>query len=149
MAKPQEATEYEVPEFTQELKDRNTAEFKPGNEGNTFEIIEGKDNATLIKTEDGKFRVLPNPGFEGEIVVAEKSPNGKTIAEWTLKVTPETVEPTKIPVTSDKTPKIGEDQNLNLKIIEGEDLVERIENGTVIFKPEAKGKVVILSLIHI
>jgi len=143
VAKPQEATEYEVPKFTQELKDRNTAEFKPGNEGNTFEIIEGKDNATLIKTEDGKFRVLPNPGFEGEIVVAEKSPNGKTIAEWTLKVTPETVEPTKIPVTSDKTPKIGEDQNLNLKIIEGEDLVERIENGTVIFKPEAKGKVVI------
>ena len=47
-AKPQEQNEYEVPKFTQDLDDRNTAEFKPGNEGNTFEIIEGKDSTLTL-----------------------------------------------------------------------------------------------------
>ena len=146
-AKPADATEYQVPEFTQELKDRNTAEFTPGNEGNTFEITEGKDNATLVKAEDGKFRVLPNPGFKGDIVVEEKSPNGKTVAKWTLQVTPEEIEPQVIPVEDTDTPSIAStEQQLNLKIVEGEDLVDRIENGKVYFKEGAKGKVVIQNL---
>ena len=143
-AKPKEAdAQYEVPKFTQDLKDRNTAEFKPGTEGNTFEIIKGEDNATLIKTEDGKFRVLPNPGFKGEIVVAEKSPNGKTVAEWTLNVTKGDVEEQKIDAES-KDPLIISVKNY--RIVKGEHLIDRIENGTVYFKEGAEGQVIIENL---
>ena len=147
-AKPKEEdAQYEIPKFTQDLKDRNTAEFKPGNESNTFEIIEGKDNATLVKTEDGKFRVLPKVGFEGQIVVAEKSPNGKTVAEWTLNVTKSKVQDRVIDVkVGDDVRIAGETQKLNLKVVEGEELVESIENGKVNFKPGAKGTVIIHNL---
>ena len=147
-AKPKEEdAQYEIPKFTQDLKDRNTAEFKPGNESNTFEFIEGEDNATLVKTEDGKFRVLPKVGFEGKIVVAEKSPNGKTVAEWTLNVTKSKVQDRVIDVkVGDDVQIAGENQKLNLKVVEGEDLVESIENGKVNFKPGAKGTVIIHNL---
>ncbi|MDC7109386.1 hypothetical protein [Corynebacterium afermentans] len=145
VAKPKEEdAEYEVPKFTQDLEDRNTAQFKPGNEGNTFEIIEGEDNATLIKTEDGKFRVLPNPGFEGKIVVAEKSPNGKTVAEWTLNVTKGDVEEKVINDVESK-----DELNISVKnqrIVKGERLIDRIENGKVYFKEGAEGQVIIENL---
>ncbi|RUQ11864.1 hypothetical protein D8M31_08190 [Corynebacterium genitalium] len=145
VAKPKEEdAEYEVPKFTQDLEDRNTAQFKPGNEGNTFEIIEGEDNATLIKTEDGKFRVLPNPGFEGKIVVAEKSPNGKTVAEWTLNVTKGDVEEKVINDVESK-----DELNISVKnqrIVKGEHLIDRIENGKVYFKEGAEGQVIIENL---
>ena len=139
-AKPQEQTEYEVPEFTQDIVDRNTAEFKPGNEGNTFEIIEGKDNATLIKTEDGKYRVLPNPGFEGKIVVAEKSPNGKTVAEWTFNVTKGQIDENERDFKSNQQPIISVK---NQRIAKGEHLIDRIEDGKVYFKEGAEGQVII------
>ena len=143
VAKPQEQNEYEVPKFTQDLEDRNTAEFKPGNEGNTFEIVGGEDNATLVKTEDGKFRVLPNPGFEGKIVVAEKSPNGKTVAEWTLNVTKGEVKKRTIEAESRSELNISVK---NQRIVKGEDLIARIENGTVYFKEGAEGQVIIENL---
>ena len=144
VAKPKEEdAEYEVPKFTQDLKDRNTAQFKPGTEGNTFEIIEGEDNATLIKTEDGKFRVLPNPGFEGKIVVAEKSPNGKTVAEWTLNVTKGDVKEQQVDAESKDELNISVK---NQRIVKGEHLIERIENGKVYFKEDAEGQVIIENL---
>ncbi|MCZ9290932.1 hypothetical protein L8U61_02115 [Corynebacterium sp. c8Ua_144] len=143
VAKPQEQNEYEVPKFTQDLEDRNTAEFKPGNEGNTFEIIKGDDNATLVKTEDGKFRVLPNPGFEGKIVVAEKSPNGKTVAEWTLNVKKGKVEKRTLEAKSKDELNISVK---NQRIVKGEDLIARIENGKVYFKEGAEGQVIIENL---
>ena len=144
VAKPKEEdAQYEVPKFTQDLEDRNTAQFKPGNEGNTFEIIEGEDNATLIKTEDGKFRVLPNPGFEGKIVVAEKSPNGKTVAEWTLNVTKGEIDKQQIDAESKDELNISVK---NQRIVKGEDLIARIENGTVYFKEGAEGQVIIENL---
>jgi len=143
VAKPKDATEYEVPKFTQDIVDRNTAEFKPGNEGNTFEIIEGKDNATLIKTEDGKFRVMPNPGFVGEIVVAEKSPNGKTIAEWTLNVTKGDVQERTLEAESKDELNISVK---NQRIVKGEHLIDRIEDGKVYFKEGAEGQVIIENL---
>ena len=143
VAKPEDKTEYEVPKFTQDLVDRNTAQFKPGTEGNTFEIIEGEDNATLIKTEDGKFRVLPNPGFEGKIVVAEKSPNGKTVAEWTLNVTKGDVKEQQVDAESKDELNISVK---NQRIVKGEDLIDRIENGTVYFKEGAEGQVIIENL---
>ena len=144
VAKPKEEdAEYEVPKFTQDLEDRNTAQFKPGTEGNTFEIIDGEDNATLIKTEDGKFRVLPNPGFEGKIVVAEKSPNGKTVAEWTLNVTKGDVEEQKIDAESKDELNISVK---NQRIVKGEHLIDRIENGKVYFKEGAEGQVIIENL---
>ena len=144
VAKPKEEdAQYEVPKFTQDLEDRNTAQFKPGNEGNTFEIIEGEDNATLIKTEDGKFRVLPNPGFEGKIVVAEKSPNGKTVAEWTLNVTKGDVKEQQVDAESKDELNISVK---NQRIVKGEHLIERIENGKVYFKEDAEGQVIIENL---
>ncbi len=144
VAKPKEEdAEYEVPKFTQDLKDRNTAQFKPGTEGNTFEIIEGQDNASLVKTEDGKFRVLPNPGFEGEIVVAEKSPNGKTVAEWTLNVTKGDVDESTLEVESKDEPTISVK---NQRIVKGEHLIDRIEDGKVYFKEGAEGQVIIENL---
>ena len=144
VAKPKEEdAQYEIPKFTQDLEDRNTAQFKPGTEGNTFEIIEGEDNATLIKTEDGKFRVLPNPGFEGKIVVAEKSPNGKTVAEWTLNVTKGEIDKQQIDAESKDELNISVK---NQRIVKGEDLIARIENGTVYFKEGAEGQVIIENL---
>ena len=144
VAKPKEEdAQYEVPKFTQDLEDRNTAQFKPGNEGNTFEIIEGEDNATLIKTEDGKFRVLPNPGYEGKIVVAEKSPNGKTVAEWTLNVTKGDVEEQKIDAESKDELNISVK---NQRIVKGEHLIDRIEDGKLYFKEGAEGQVIIENL---
>ncbi|MCG7296430.1 hypothetical protein MHJ86_06100 [Corynebacterium afermentans] len=144
VAKPKEEdAQYEVPKFTQDLEDRNTAQFKPGNEGNTFEIVEGEDNATLIKTEDGKFRVLPNPGFEGKIVVAEKSPNGKTVAEWTLNVTKGDVEESTLEAESKDELNISVK---NQRIVKGEHLIDRIENGKVYFKEGAEGQVIIENL---
>ncbi len=144
VAKPKEEdAQYEVPKFTQDLEDRNTAQFKPGNEGNTFEIIEGEDNATLIKTEDGKFRVLPNPGFEGKIVVAEKSPNGKTVAEWTLNVTKGEIDKQQIDAESKDELNISVK---NQRIVKGEHLIDRIENGKVYFKEGAEGQVIIENL---
>jgi len=144
VAKPKEEdAQYETPKFTQDLEDRNTAQFKPGTEGNTFEIIEGEDNATLIKTEDGKFRVLPNPGFEGKIVVAEKSPNGKTVAEWTLNVTKGEIDKQQIDAESKDELNISVK---NQRIVKGEDLIARIENGTVYFKEGAEGQVIIENL---
>ena len=144
VAKPKEEdAQYEIPKFTQDLEDRNTAQFKPGTEGNTFEIIEGEDNATLIKTEDGKFRVLPNPGFEGKIVVAEKSPNGKTVAEWTLNVTKGDVKEQQVDAESKDELNISVK---NQRIVKGEHLIERIENGKVYFKEDAEGQVIIENL---
>ena len=144
VAKPKEEdAQYEVPKFTQDLEDRNTAQFKPGNEGNTFEIVEGEDNATLIKTEDGKFRVLPNPGFEGKIVVAEKSPNGKTVAEWTLNVTKGEIDEQQIDAESKDELNISVK---NQRIVKGEHLIDRIENGKVYFKKGAEGQVIIENL---
>ena len=143
VAKPQDATEYEIPKFTQDIVDRNTAEFKPGSEGNTFEIIEGKDNATLVKTEDGKFRVMPNPGFEGKIVVAEKSPNGKTVAEWTFNVTQGEVKESTLKTESMKVLNISVK---NQRIVKGDHLIDRIEDGKVYFKEGAEGQVIIENL---
>ncbi|OAA17234.1 hypothetical protein CAFEA_00105 [Corynebacterium afermentans subsp. afermentans] len=143
-AKPKEEVEYEVPKFTQDLVDRNTAEFKPGNEGNTFEIVEGKDNATLVKTEDGKFRVLPNPGFVGEIVVAEKSPNDKTVAEWTLNVTKGGIDEFEIKDAESKDPL--QISVKNQRIVKGEHLIDRIEDGKLYFKEGAEGQVIIENL---
>ncbi|MGV0343926.1 hypothetical protein ACUY3P_06325 [Corynebacterium lehmanniae] len=140
VAKPAEATEYPTAKVTQDVLDRNTIKLTRGTEQNEFVIKEGEDRFDYEKDENGNWIVLPKPGTNGKFVIAETF-QGTELVEYTINVTPGDVDEVVKGVTSGATIGISDE---NLKLVEGEDLLDGgLNGGQLKFVVGAKGRVVI------
>ena len=142
VAKPVEATEYPTAEVTQDVLDRNTIKLTRGTEQNEFEIKEGEDLFDYEKDENGNWIVLPKPGTDGKIVIAETF-QGTELVEYTINVTPGEVDEKVMNVISGATVGLS---GKDLKVVEGEDLLKNgLNGGKLEFVEGAQGRVVIES----
>ena len=140
VAKPVEATEYPTAKVTQDVLDRNTIKLTRGTEQNEFVIKEGEDLFDYEKDEKGNWIVLPKPGTDGTIVIAETF-QGTELVEYTINVTPGEVDEVTKNVTSRAQIGISGD---NLAVVEGEDLLDGgPNNGQLKFVEGAQGRVVV------
>ena len=152
IAKPKAAPTFKPAEIERTIFDRNTLDITPGKVGDTpnkVEVTKGGENVTVVM-EDGKYRVLPKPGFEGDIVLTE-SAQGQTVATYTIHVVPGEVEKTEKTAKSDSIVTFtGVKDGQELRITQGEHLVDtansNLQQGQIKFVPGASGKVVIENL---
>ena len=152
VAKAQDAVEFEPADAEYSILDRNTLIITPGKLGDTpnkLEVTKGAENATVVM-EDGKYRVLPEPGFKGDIVLTETA-QGKVVATYTVHVKPGRVEEQTLPAKGGGELTFpGVEDGQELRITVGEHLVD-LENsdlpaGKIKFLPGATGKVEVENL---
>ena len=150
IAQPIQDEKFEPVKTERNILDRNTVELTPGDANNEIKVTKGKDNATVV-FQDGKYRIMPKPGFEGDIEVTETA-QGKPIAIYTLHVAKGVVE------RSENDVKAGFPANISnikpggseIRVVEGENLLDLnktdLTRKHVEFKPGVTGKVVIENL---
>ena len=140
VAKPVEATEYPTAKVPQDVLDRNTIKLTRGTYQNKFVIKEGEDLFDYEKDKNGNWTVLPKPGTNGTIVIAETF-QGTELVEYTINVTPGEVDEKVMDVKSGSTVSVSGD---NLEVVEGKDLVKDVLNGRDLkFVEGAQGRVVV------
>lgn len=152
IAKPAEKEDFTPGNVEYNIIDRNTVKITPGDAAGTpnkIDITKNRENATVI-VEDGVYRIMPKPGFEGDIVVEETAQN-KPIATYTIHVKKgEVEEKTQDAESNSLVTFSGVKDGQVLRITEGENLVDLdasdLKNGQIKFKPGAEGKVVIENL---
>ena len=152
IAKPAEKEDFTPGNVEYNIIDRNTVKITPGDAAgtpNTIKVTKNAENATVI-VEDGVYRIMPKPGFEGDIVV-EETAQGKLIATYTIHVKKgEVEEQVKDAESNSLVSFSGVKDGQVLRITEGENLVNLeesdLKNGQIKFKPGAEGKVVIENL---
>lgn len=152
IAKPKAAPTFKPAEIERTIFDRNTLDITPGKVGDTpnkVEVTKGGENVTVVM-EDGKYRVLPKPGFEGDVVLTETA-QGQTVVTYTIHVVPSSVEEIEKPAKADSIVTFtGVKDGQELRITQGEHLVDtansNLQKGQIKFVPGASGKVVIENL---